>query len=103
MSRAYRDPAETDVFGRESGEVSRTQFDDVNDYHTHSEAAGQQRDVTGTLYPAEQQGFVRRVSITAATQAILSRTYTGVLVTVTVEEPQGKTWQLTRFVPEPLR
>jgi len=37
QSQPYSDPNQTPVFGRESGETTRSQFDDVDDYHNWAE------------------------------------------------------------------
>ena len=104
ISKSYSDPNGVDVFGPETGELTRADFDDVNDYHTFSEAAGQVRDLIGSLYPPAQQSFARSVSVSAGTTSIpaLPATVNGVTVTITVTHSKGRSWQFSRFIAEPL-
>ena len=102
-SREYRDPTTPTSFGLESGETTRTQFDDVDDYNNHNEALGALADFAGNAYPTADQRFSRRVTVAATTQAIaqLGRDFPGVWVTVTVQARTGEQWQFKRFIPEP--
>jgi prepilin-type N-terminal cleavage/methylation domain-containing protein len=103
VAKPYLDPAVPDVFGPEAGEVLRTDFDDVNDYHNYSEPIGQLRDLKGNFYPAAQQVASRQVSVVAGTAAVpaLAVTAQGATVTVSVTNSKGKTWQFARFVTKP--
>ena len=105
VSKAYLDPDVADVFGREPADTARTKFNDVNDFIGFTEAAGQLRDMTAAPYPADHQGFSREVSVVPAVQTVTAwnTAVSGVTVTVTVrEQPKGKVWKFSRFIPEPL-
>src|SRR5947208_16939323 len=67
-SMAYQDPVQTPVFGPETGETSRTIYNDVDDYNGYSEALGALVDCTGTLYPTNDQQFTRAVTVAQTTQ-----------------------------------
>src|SRR5437868_946559 len=56
-SMAYQDPGSSPVFGPEPGETLRTLYNDVDDYNGYFEALGALADVTGTLYPTDDQQF----------------------------------------------
>ena len=109
-SRAYRDETLPANFGPETGEARAT-FDDADDYHNYTEAAGALRDFAGNLYAADDQQFSRSVTVTAATQTVLlrdtvsgvdvPRDFAGLRVVVTVRAANGVQWQFARFIPEP--
>jgi prepilin-type N-terminal cleavage/methylation domain-containing protein len=100
-SREYRDPTTPTSFGLESGETTRAQFDDVDDYDKYNENLGALADFAGNAYPTADQKFSRRVTVAAATQTMLGRDFPGVSVTVTVRARTGEQWQFKRFIPEP--
>ena len=102
-SREYRDPTTPTNFGLESGETTRAQFDDIDDYNNYTEALGALADFAGNAYPTADQEFSRRVTVTATTQTVtqLSRSFPGVSITVTVQARTGEQWQFKRFIPEP--
>lgn len=89
------------TIGPEAGESSRAQFDDADDYHGYSEALGQLKDATGSLYPVEFQRFTRQVAITAQTLRVANMpgVGNGLSVLVTVTDTRGQSWTLTRFIP----
>ena len=104
VAKAYQDPQEPGkVPGPETGETSRTLFDDCDDYDRFRENPGEARNAAGTLYGRNQQVFKRRVAVTPATNTIasLGATVPGLLVAVTVEDSGGRTWSYDRFIPEP--
>lgn len=103
LSKPYADPDETGAIGPEGDESSRTDFDNVDDYHGLLESAGAIADHAGSAYPTLYQVFDRSVSVVAVTNSVadLGGDHTGVQVTVTVSEPGGRTWVVERFVPEP--
>jgi len=102
-SRSFRDLVTPTNFGPETGETTRADFDDVDDYHGYAQAAGSLTDFAGNAYPASDQSFARSVTVTAGTQTVtaLSRTFSGVSVVVTVRARNGEQWQFTRFIPDP--
>ncbi len=104
LGQAYEDPQTPGNFGPEVGELARTAFDDLDDYHGYTEAPGQIRDATGALYPAELQEFSRRVAVTSGNGAIsqLGLQFSGRTVTITVADQEGRSWTFVRFVPQPL-
>ncbi len=87
--------------GPESDESERADFNEINDYHSFSEAIGELKDAHDVLYPAEFQGFSRAVSIVPQTLTIdaVMDAGAGLSVQVTVTDTRGQTWTLTRFVP----
>ncbi|MCP4593938.1 MAG: hypothetical protein GY842_24665 [bacterium] len=96
----YADPNGT------GGEVGRTNFDDVADYHGFSEATGTLSDLSGTAYASPYQGFSRAVTVVAAGGGGISVTefgdpLPGLVVSVTVQDSAGATWTLTRFKAQP--
>jgi hypothetical protein len=104
VARPYEDPQEPGkVPGPEQGENNRTLFDDCDDYDKFQENPGDARNAAGTLYGPNQQVFKRRANVTPATNTIasLGATVPGLLVEVTVEDPGGRTWKYTRFIPQP--
>jgi prepilin-type N-terminal cleavage/methylation domain-containing protein len=63
QDQAYADPNQTPVLGKESGETVRSQFDDVDDYDSLSEAPPRSRagtNLTGFT------GWIRSVSVVQA-------------------------------------
>jgi MSHA pilin protein MshD len=103
LSKAYTDPGGAPLFGPESGETSRPQFDDVDDFHGFAESPGQLKDFTGAAHPAAEQEFSRSVTVAAGSQPVasLGRTFPGVTVTVQVSKPGGVSCRAVRFIPQP--
>lgn len=103
LSKPYADPDEAGAIGPEGDEATRSDFDNVDDYHGYSESAGALADHALTTYPQAYQGFDRSVTVVAVTNSVasLGGDHTGVQVTVTVSEPSGRAWVVERFVPEP--
>lgn len=99
----YNDPQGASTPGPDSGESGISAFDNADDFHGYSEAAGAIRDVAGNLYPAAYQVFSRSVTAVYTTQTVaqLGGTINGLRVTVTVTDAQGQTWTLTRFIAQP--
>ncbi len=100
----YDDPGGGLVIGPDAGEVTRQDFDDIDDYHGFTEALGTLTDAEGNLYPSLFQKFTRFVTVTADTVDIpaFNSTQHGITITVTVREgDNGREWTVTRFVPEP--
>ena len=102
-SRDYRDRSGSATLGPETGETSRADFDDVDDYQNFSDGPDTLTNAAGTPYPAADQVFKRKVTITKGNQNVsdLGRTFSGLTVKVTVQGPGGEQWTFTRFIPEP--
>jgi len=105
VARDYRDRTGGNggSLGPESDELTRAQFDDVDDYQNYTEAPGALVDATGTPYPAADQVFRRKVSISKGNFSVsdLGTQFTGLTVKVTVTAPTGQQWVFQRFIPEP--
>ena len=104
LAMPYDDPDGASAAGPESGEVTRADFDNLDDYHGYTQSASAIVDPTDVAYPDEYQGFTRSVDVTYGTLSItdFGGDQSGLTVTVTVSEPGGRSWTLTRWVPEPL-
>lgn len=109
LSKPYADPQGEVTLGPDAGESARGDFDNLDDYHGFSEAAGALADSAGTLYPQPFQRFERSVAVQADTVSVpaLGGGLDGLRVTVTVTEPAasaggdaGRAWVVLRFVPE---
>jgi len=106
LSKPYADPEGETTLGPDAGESARDDFDNLDDYHGHSEAAGAVADAAGAAYPAAYQRYTRSVTVEQETIdiAALGGARAGMRVTVTVAETvdgaQGRAWVVTRFVPE---
>jgi prepilin-type N-terminal cleavage/methylation domain-containing protein len=102
-SKAYDDPNQTPLFGPESGEKTRSDFDDVDDFHGWKQDVGSQTTATGELYDAEDQRFSRSVTVTDVSQSVsdLGVSVPGRLVTVVVKHQSGEKWQFVQFIPKP--
>ncbi len=109
LSKPDADPEGATGFGPDTGEVTRAAFDNRDDYHGYTQAAGELTGPDGTAYPTPYQRF--EVGVTVATEtmdiAALGGEQAGLRITVTVTEPgttpgsgDGRTWTVTRFVPE---
>ncbi len=106
LSRPYHDPGGENTFGPDGGEdaADRSTFDAVDDFHGYAEAAGGVNDPAGVMYPDLYQRFGRSVQVAADTVSVpaFGTTQNVLAVTVTVAEPGGRAWTLTRLVPEAL-
>ena len=102
-AKAYQDPDQTPVFGRETGEAARAAYDDCDDYHGFSEPRGSVYNAAGVLYPESQNAFSRTATVAAETRVIttLGATIPGLRVTVEVQDKHAQKWQYTRFIPQP--
>ena len=99
----YADPQGATTNGPDAGESARSSFDNVDDYHGYSEAAGAVADHAGTVYPTEYDRFTR--SVTVATTSLqptgFANAVTGVTVVVTVTLDGWTLSTLSCFVPDP--
>ena len=102
-SKAYEDPNQTPLFGPEAGEMTRSAFDDVDDYHGWKEDAGSQTTATGEQYDSEDQRFSRSATVTSVSESVsdLGLSLPGKLVTVVVKYQSGEQWQFVQFIPKP--
>lgn len=98
----YADPEGETTIGPDTGEVARSDFDNVDDYHGFTESAGALADFDSAALPTAYQEFDRSVTVASQSQSIaaLGGTVDGVDVTVTVTHQNGRTWTVVRFVPE---
>jgi prepilin-type N-terminal cleavage/methylation domain-containing protein len=82
---------------------ARTAFTTAGKYNVFSEAAGNLRDATGALCPAEYQMYARRAAVSSSTQAIsgLGTGTAGLLITVTISLGGDTVCTLTRFMVNP--
>ncbi len=104
LTLPYHDPGGGVTLGPDSGETTRQDFDDVDDYHGYEEEAGALTDAEGNLYADLYQRFNRRVSVVAdhVDVAAFGASQPGLTITVTVQEgDDGRQWTVSRFVPEP--
>lgn len=99
----YDDPDGASNPGPEAGESNRTLFDNIDDYHGFSQAAGSVDDLGGSAYPAPYQVFGRSATVVAGSQTVagLGPAISGVTVQVTVQDGAGVTWSVQEFVPQP--
>jgi len=100
LALPYDDPDGPSSPGPEPGERSVWKFDNMDDFDGYAESAGQIKDAAGNLFPAEYQIFSRSVTVRYETVSVpgLSSSLPGLRATVTVQDPDGVTWTLTRFV-----
>jgi len=106
VSKAYADPAggTPDDLGPDTGETSRSLFDNIDDYHgftldTLKEDPDVITDIAENVYPLTYQKFSVNISTTYTT-VTLFESVTGINVIVTVTDKTGRSWQAMRFVPE---
>ena len=105
VSRPYVNEVEGETPGPEDGEVRAT-YNAIDDYNgfvldalkdTTPDVIG---DVNGNAYPQTYQKF--SVSITATYQAVtFFEAVPGITVTVTITDHTNRTWQMSRFIPQP--
>jgi len=99
----YSDPDGASSPGPESGETSRASFDNLDDYHGFSQAAGSITEFSGAAHPSGYQAFSRSVTVTASFVTITGyvTALPGQTVTVTVQDAGETVCTLTRFVGQP--
>lgn len=104
LSLPYGDPQGELTVGPDAGETGRLLFDNLDDYNGFTQDADEQSSLAGAPYPIVFQAFSRSVSITNASLdiAAFGGSQPGLEIVVTVTQPStGRSWTLTRFVPEP--
>lgn len=96
----YNDPDEASSIGPETDETVYTGFDNVDDYHGYSEAAGGLIDASGAALPDAYQAYARSVQVASETLDVadLGGVHDGVRVTVTVTMPDGRQLTVHRWV-----
>jgi MSHA pilin protein MshD len=102
LSRPYADPQGSSALGPEAGESTRLLYDNIDDFHGLTEAAGSLKDATLANCPSVLQKFGRSVScslgsVTAGGLGAIS----GIHITVTVTENGSPVVTLTRFKANP--
>lgn len=102
-ARPHDDPDGASALGPDAGESGRGDFDNRDDYHGLSETPGLLADAFASPLPEPYQGFNRAVSITDTTVSLGPLgSQPALVVTVTVSLPDGRSWPLTRILPEPI-
>jgi MSHA pilin protein MshD len=103
LSKPYNDPNGASTAGPESGETSRSLYDNADDYHGFTETAGNLKDAAGTAYPADYQVFSRSVTAAYGSQTVtgLGSAISGLTISVTVTDGKGGSWSVTRFLSDP--
>lgn len=102
ISLPYDDPEGTTTLGPDAGEVARTSYDNIDDFHGFTESRGSCRDMSGVRYPASYDDFGRSVSVATSTLTLAGASATsGVSITVLVQDQGGRQWCITRFVAKP--
>mgnify|MGYP006908238722 FL=1 len=105
ISLPYDDPEGETVMGPDTGETSRSLYDNIDDFNGYLEEAGALADADGTSYPTTYQEFSRSVTVTSDPQTVAGfgggSPLTGIRVIVTVQDATGRTWIVTRFVNDP--
>ncbi|MFA6133715.1 MAG: hypothetical protein WC869_06825 [Phycisphaerae bacterium] len=67
LSKPVKDPQGGTAFGPDAGEVTRSRYDDVNDYKTVTEAAGQIADAGGAIIKSPlSSGLSRETTVAYA-------------------------------------
>lgn len=103
LALPYNDPDGASAPGPEGGELTLADFDNADDFHGYSEAAGQVADLAGQVYPAPYDEFARSVTAAYGTSHIpeFGDALPGLTLSVTVTDANNRSWSLTRFIPEP--
>lgn len=103
IAKPYADAEGATDAGPDTGETSRTLFDNADDYHGYTEAIDDDiADASGVAYPAAFQDFARSVTCVYGTaDSGLGDPVTGLTVTITVTDATSRTWTSSRFIPEP--
>jgi len=104
LSKPYYDPQGETGRGPDVGEISFTDFDNIDDFHGYSQSAELLSDIAGNPYPPAYHTFSRRVEIIYMSKTFgnLGGTQYGVRVIVTVEDKNGQEFTLERFVATPV-
>ncbi len=105
MTQPYVDPDGDTTLGPDTAEDSndRSTFDAIDDFHSYAEAATALVDAGGTAYPELFQIFSRSVAITQGDVTVsgFADPQPAMTVVITVQEGNGRSWTITRVIPEP--
>jgi prepilin-type N-terminal cleavage/methylation domain-containing protein len=104
LAQPYEDVDGAVTLGPDSGELGRLTFDNADDYHNLTEAAGDLRSARNTLLPDAVQGYSRQVTAASRTLSVGpldNASISGLEVTVTVTDSHGRSWSISRFIAEP--
>lgn len=103
LALPYADRGGDTTPGPDDNETTRDRFDGMDDFDGFVESPGDLADPAGALYPELFQGFSRSVDTAYSTAAVagFGGTRSGLEVTVTVAEPGGREWTISRFIAEP--
>jgi MSHA pilin protein MshD len=84
----YTDPHGYTNLGPDPGENTRSQYDNIKDYHGYTDGPTNLSDLAGNVYPSELQGFTRSVVMTPTTLTPPGWPMgpTGLLITLTVQK-----------------
>lgn len=77
----------------------------MDDYNGFSDGPKDLADFTGNAYASGDQGFQRTVEVTPSSVAVpqlASFVAAGKVLKVRVDAPDGESWEVVRFVAEPL-
>ena len=104
LSLPYYDDGGAETPGPEAGETSMGAFDNADDFHGYTDPEGVLKDMSGSAYPAEYQVFARSVLAQYADVSVdgLGGASHGLTVVVEVRDRKGRTWEVTRFIPQPI-
>ena len=104
LALPYDDPDGPSVVGPEAGEAARDDFDNLDDYHGYSQAAGAIVNLNDASYPDAFQGFTRSIAVVYGTVSVptFGGDLNGLTITITVTDADGRQWTLDRWVPEPI-
>lgn len=104
LSKPYLEPDGSPVLvpGPEAGETGRALFDNMDDYHNFQAGV---LDAAGVSYGNEYAGFTRAVTVSYSNTGFRDPRnadwVVGLLITVTVGDQAGASWQIQRFVEAP--
>jgi Tfp pilus assembly protein PilV len=104
LSLPYYDEAGAEAPGPEADEMSLGAFDNADDFDGYCDPEGVLKDLSGSAYPAEYQVFTRSVSAQYGDVSVggLGGPIHGLTVVVEVRDREGRTWDVTRFIPQPI-
>jgi len=106
LSKPYTDPDGDELAGPDTGELSRADYDCMDDFDGYTSAdAGVVADAAGVSYPNSFQRFTRTVTAAYVTTSVADlggQDQSGLLITVSVTDTKGRNWSLHRFVAEPV-
>ena len=103
LALPYYDPQGHTTPGPEADEGSVAAYDNADDFDGYVDPEGPLRGLKGDPYPTEYQVFRRSVSAQYGVVAVGGLGgVQGLRVVVEVRDARGRTWQVTRFIAEPI-